>query len=132
MKVLVESKNYILAYEFEEAFLIKKSSNEKIPMGNHYGDPSCGLICNEESLFIVGGEGLTVLDKDGKSFLFLREPALNIHSIKIDKDGNVKVLIDPWSDESAIWLLDVQTLSLEKVRDFDEYKNQPYQDEVEF
>ena len=44
----------------------------------------------------------------------------------------IEILIDPWFEEAAIWRLNLQTLQKTKIRDFNDYRELPYQDHVKW
>jgi hypothetical protein len=53
-----------------------------------------------------------------------------VYALRTRSDNTVEILIDPWTDDSAIWTLDVKTLQVKKVRDFGDYKEREHTDEV--
>jgi hypothetical protein len=53
-----------------------------------------------------------------------------VYALRTGSDNTVEILIDPWTDKSAIWTLDIKMLQVKKVRDFGEYKEREYTDEV--
>ena len=42
----------------------------------------------------------------------------------------MEMLIDPWSDKSGIWTLDISTLDFKKIRDFQDFRETETTDEV--
>lgn len=114
---------------FEDAYLINLKTKDKIHMGWFYGEPSCAFICKNNNWCIVGGNTL---------ILFKDHTLININEIKdafalksIDKN-NIQILTDPWSDNSSIWQLNIETLKSFKIQSFDKYKNGKYTDNVEW
>lgn len=59
-----------------------------------------------------------------------------VFELKIVDDYEVQILTDPWSKEAAIWKLkiDLEKLSkqilITKLRDFEELRNQPYTENI--
>jgi hypothetical protein len=129
MQILDETDKYVLGHIFEDAYLIKKENGEKIVHDDFYGDPSCGIISSNNDWAIIAGEHLTVWRK-GNVTIIENEELRWVHAIRTKDDRLVEILVDPWSDKSAIWILDVLTLDINKVRDFDDYKEKERGNEV--
>ena len=55
---------------------------------------------------------------------------VDIHSIRVKDDDTIEVLIDPWSTKASVWEVNVNTLYKTKIRDFFEYKDQPYTEKI--
>ena len=72
MRTLAESANYAIVHEFEDVFILEKSTGRTIGLGSHYGDPQVGLIAPDESWFAAGGEGITFYDRVHGFHEFLR------------------------------------------------------------
>ena len=136
MRTLAESPHFILAHEHESAFAVDKRSGARHPVGEHYGDPCCGLISPDQDWFLVGGEGLTFLDLQRGPRKFLRPAgrgALVIHALRLEGRRRVRVLVDPWAEEHAsTWELDLDRLSVSKLADGPRLVNQPYREDVPF
>jgi hypothetical protein len=118
---LFETDLFILGYVFEYAYLIRKGLNKEIYLGNFYGDPTCGLISENNNWCIVGGETLSIWKENG-----------NISSIKDDDFAwvckarqtapyEVELLIDPWSEKGSVWRLNIDSLEKHKLKDFHLY-----------
>ena len=65
MRELAQSRNYAIAHEYEDAFLVLPGGR-RVLVGSFYGDPACALIDHRERWCVVAGCGLLVY--------FLREP----------------------------------------------------------
>lgn len=152
MRILDESKNYILCHEYESVYVkYKNSSRENIYIGEHYGDPKCGIIGPTETWFLAGGEGLTFFDFLQGSTELMREsrkvirdpknrvikvtdsnPKWWVHSMRLESTYSVRILIDPWDDFASTWLLNIPGLKLTKLCDGPSLIGYPYQETVDF
>lgn len=124
-KILSETNKYVLGHIYEETFLIDKVSNVKFQIGSMYGDPSCGLIDEDNNWCIVGGSTIIIWTPKETTQLNVEE----LHSvcqIRQITPSSVQILIDPWSDNSSIWELDVFKRTYIKIRDFLNYKDKEY------
>src|SRR5687767_10368712 len=121
MRILDETDKYFIGHIFEDAYLIEKRNGEEIVHDDFYGDPSCVRISKNNDWAIIGGEHLTIWVK-GKITKMNNEGLRWIQALRTKDNKTVEVLIDPWTDKSAIWTLDISTLDLKKIRNFDDYK----------
>ncbi len=155
-KILAESESYILKRDYEHAKLQHKQSKEKIMVGDHYGDPCCGLIAPDESWCITGGDGLILWFLEGNMWTgfrtresgaqrnqlqfknpedmrWLRSSTEDIcrfvHDMKLVDSKSVRILLDPWSDYASTWLLDIETKTLAKVADGPNMQDQLWTDD---
>ena len=129
IRLLAESENLLVVHEYEYASIYFKRSKEKILVDDFYGDPCCALISPDEDWVLIGGEHLT-LWKDG---LTRRIDGIHwIDSLRLVDTGAAYILVDPWSDDSAIWKIDISTMRLDKVRDFTTYREEPYTEDIEW
>ena len=92
-------------------------------------EATCGLIGLVDDWVLVGGNELylwrgaelkTVDDKD----------LIWIHDIRQTGDFEVEILTDPWADYSAIWKFDILSEKKYKVRNFPDYGEKEYTDDV--
>ncbi len=60
MRKLFESNSYVLESEYEVVFLRNKITGETVVVGDHYGDPTCGYISDDETHCISCGAGVIV------------------------------------------------------------------------
>ena len=121
MTTLYETDKLIIQHEFEYAYLCDKKSGMKLMYDDFYGDSACGLISHNNDWAIIAGEHLT-LWINGHIKKVENEDLKWIHSVRAKGDYMVEILIDPWSDKSAIWELDLRTLKYIKLRDFSDYR----------
>jgi hypothetical protein len=131
LNIIVETNRLRLENECEWAALIDKSNGKLLMEDDFYGDPKCGLIDPNNKWAIVAGEHLTIWTPE--KWQRIEDSDLQwIHSLRVKDHGVVEILIDPWSSNSSIWELDIKTFKYEKIRDFNDYKDREYADEVEW
>lgn len=102
MRILDETERYFIGHIFEDAYLIEKRNGEEILVDDFYGDPSCGLISKNNDWAIIAGDHITIWRK-GKVTKIDREELRWVHAIRTADDQIIEILIDPWSENSAIW-----------------------------
>lgn len=68
-----EPTGFRINHDFEYAILEWPSGS--LALGDHYGDPTCALVCPEHGWCVVGGEGIVVFDFGG-SFSLDNPPSL--------------------------------------------------------
>ncbi|MBD8491343.1 hypothetical protein IFO69_21515 [Echinicola sp. CAU 1574] len=129
MNTLYETDKLKLENEFEATFLTDKKSGKTLMEDDFYGDPNCGLIDKDNKWAIVAGEHLTIWTP--KKWTRINDEELKwIHSIRIKNSETVEILTDPWNDNSAIWEIDTRTFDFKKIKDFEDYKDQEYSENV--
>ena len=129
MKILFQTEKLLLISEYEIAKLIDRLNGTVLLEEYFYGDPMCGLISIDNSWAIIAGIHLIIWTS--KETKIIEDDNLKwIHSIRYKTDLIVEILIDPWSESSAIWELNTNTFDYIKIKDFDNYKNQMYTDFV--
>jgi hypothetical protein len=129
MTILYETDKLVIEHEFEDAYLYDKKSGQRLMHDDFYGDPACGLISNNNDWAIIAGEHLT-LWTNGKIKKIENDDLKWIHSIRAKGDYAVEILVDPWSDKSAIWALDLKTLQYNKLREFPDFLEKDHCDEI--
>lgn len=129
MRILDETERYFIGHIFEDAYLIEKRNGEEILVDDFYGDPSCGLISKSNDWAIIAGDHITIWRK-GKVTKIDREELRWVHAIRTADDQIIEILIDPWSENSAIWALDIKTYELTKVKPFDDYRDKELSEDV--
>lgn len=158
--ILAQSENYVLRNLHEACELLHKKSNNLTDVGDHYGDPVCGLIAPDETWCITGGEGVILWTRPGKSWTGFRPPGTgretgklqfanpedadwlssvteesyqSVHDVKIESSTSLRILLDPWSDFASTWRLNVMSQSLTKLKDGPNLQDQPWTDaKIEF
>jgi hypothetical protein len=84
-RTLAESSNFVVTHEFELAFATEKGTGREIPLGSHYGDPTCAVIAPDESWLAVGGEGVTGFHRRLGEFTCFRDDSA-VHDVRIRYD----------------------------------------------
>lgn len=132
---LSENTIMLLGHVFETAYIVNKITNEESPVFQFYGDPTCGLIGKYNDWCLVGGEILILRTGVDNSVRSIGE-FKNIHSLKAIDDYKAQILIDPWSEESSIWQIEIdlhkltRPVNLYKLKDFKDYVDKPYTEEI--
>ena len=93
------------------------------------GNPHCGLIDPDNKWAIVAGKHLTIWRPE-ECIKIVDEEVNWIHSIRIKDSNTVEILTDPWKRNSAIWEINPQSYKYIKVKDFNDYKNKEYSENV--
>ena len=127
--ILDETEHLILGHLFEEAYLINKSTGERINLGNFYGDPTCGLISRTNDWCILGGSELVVWVK-GEITRIKDSDLFWVCKIRAKGENKVELLIDPWEDNSSIWEFDILTKERFKIKDFPYYRGKEYSEDI--
>ena len=130
-KILDETSKYLLGHIFEETYLFDKETNERYVLGSIYGDPSCGLIDQDNKWCIIGGSTLIIWTPKETIELKVDELFWACKLRQINQN-DVQVLIDPWSDNSAIWQLNIMDKSYLKICEFKNYRNKEYTEQIEW
>lgn len=131
MRPLSETDLYVLFNEYEDIFLFDKVRNKEIWRADMYGDATCGLVGLSNEWAIACGSKLIVWKKHTLKTIEDKELEW-IFGVRQVGETKVEILTDPWSDHSAIWLFDVSTEIKTKIRDFFDYINQEYTEEVKW
>jgi hypothetical protein len=128
-EILAESFSHLLVHEFEDVFVIDRATGARSAAGDHYGDPSIGIIAPDESWVATGGEGVIVW-RSGRIDEYLRRdhiPAdtelrpgefFAVTELKLDGPSRLRIQVDPMSRLAAEWLLDIETGALRRLHDF--------------
>ena len=129
MLTLYETNQLIIEHEFEATWLKEKSTGRILLEDDFYGDPTCGLIDENNRWAIVAGEHLTIWTPN-KAKTIDQENLKWVHTLRLKDNQTVEILTDPWSDQPAIWEINVKTLAVKKVRDFDDYIEKEFTENV--
>ncbi|MFN8358692.1 MAG: hypothetical protein U0264_02145 [Candidatus Kapaibacterium sp.] len=130
-KILNETNKYVLGHIFEETYLFDKETNERYELGSMYGDPSCGLIDQDNKWCVIGGSTVIIWTTKETTELEVDELywACRIRQINLN---SVQILIDPWADNSSIWELNILDKSHFKICDFKNYKDKAFTEQIEW
>ncbi len=131
VKPLDEIDSYVLFSEHEDVFLFDKDLNKEVWRTSMYGNVTCGLLGLVNEWAAISGERLLIW-VDNK-FQEINDPEMIwIHDMRQISDDEIEILTDPWSDNSAVWKLNVRTFVKRKIKKFDKYRNSPYQEKIEW
>lgn len=129
MKTLCETKRLIVEHSYEYVHLRDKTSNDILYSDEFYGDPECALIDDNEHWAVVGGDKLVVWSSNEVNEVKV-QGLESIEAMREKGSECVEILVDPWSENAAVWVLNVKTLQAKKVRDFNNYKDHTYTNEI--
>lgn len=133
--VLAQSDHLALVHEWErvEVEVERAGWKSSFPLVEHCGDPTAGLIGDDESWVCVVGEGIVLHEMTGGTSEYWRgsDPRF-VHSARLQDDGIIRVLVDPWSEHASVWVIDPRTKELRKLHDGPSLSEEPYRDEVDF
>jgi hypothetical protein len=131
VKPLDETDSYVLFKEHEDVFLFDKDLNIEVWRTQFYGEAICGIVGLKNEWAVIGGEHLIVWS-NGKLKTIDDFELKWIHDLRQIDDNEVEILIDPWSQNSSIWKFNVHTFCKSKIKDFKDYKDKPYSNEVKW
>lgn len=126
-----ETEKFVVGHVFEKAYLTDISTGQTILIGEFYGNPSCGLISNDNKWCLVGGSALR-LWTENEVYEVKDDNLYWACKLKQTDTNKVEILIDPWADNSSIWEFDVETKESRKIKDFNNYKDKEYTDDIEW
>lgn len=130
-RILFENSVMLVGNLVENSYCINKLTKEEFAIFQFENDPTCALVAKSNDWCLIGGD-ILVLRTWIDNTLRLIGNIEQIFGLKRISKNKVQILTDPWSENSAIWQLTInlEKLSnptkLEKVRDFKEYIDKPY------
>lgn len=127
--ILYETDKLRLEHEYEATYLIEKKHGTILLEDDFYGDPDCGLIDQNNQWAMMAGEHLTIWTPN-KAWRIEHEDLRWIADLRVKDNETVEILIDPWSEKSSIWEINTTSFVFKKIRDFDDYRDQEYTDDV--
>ena len=154
--LLDESASYVLVHVCESVYLQERATGRSFTVGDHYGDPVKGIIGPEEDWFMSFGEGVQIFTfaygcesiwyghgkifapdvmvgtLQGRPVESTLTDTLFLHDARLEADGTVRILLDPWSDYASVWSLDFPRRRLVKFHDGPVLRDQPWRDDVDF
>ena len=128
---LHSTEKFIVGHIFETAYLTEIASGQTTIIGDFYGDPSCGLISNDNKWCLVGGSTLRVWTEN-EVYEITDDNLYWACKLRQIDNNKVEILIDPWADNSSVWEFNIKTKESKKIKDFDNYKDKEYTDEIEW
>ncbi|WP_128331556.1 hypothetical protein [Apibacter sp. HY039] len=123
------SDQWYLGHEFEDIYLVNLITLKSIELGSMYGDPTCGIIDKNDQWCIAGGEYIVIWYNQKISFI-TDEILKDTHAIRQIGSLKVEILTDPWSENCAIWELDIKSDTIRKLKDFNYYNDKEYTENV--
>jgi hypothetical protein len=132
-KTFFENDQLVLGHEFEQAYIFDKTSQETWQIFEFDNDPTCGVIGENNDWCLVGGQVLVLWTKN---LLEIIDHVEQIYELRLLAKNKAHILTDPWSGKSAIWELEIENnktdlqYKLKKLKDFDDYFNKPYTENV--
>jgi hypothetical protein len=132
-RVLHETERMILGHVNDYVSLIEKYRND-IVFDTHiiHGELICGIISQKNDWCIVCGSHSFILWTPEGTASFEDADLFSPYDLRQIDDDTVEILIDPWGKKAAIWRFNIVTEHAFKVRDFDDYKDKEYTDNVEW
>jgi len=128
-RILAKTEKYTLGHFWNDALIYNNITKETIHTEEFVGDPECGLIIQNEETFIIGGYVL-ICFKKGKRVEI--SSIRDVEDMRIVNKNIVEILIDPWSDNSVIWELNIQSMNFVKKKDFNKYKKRKYSNHIDW
>lgn len=134
-KIFFENTVMVVGHVFESSYCFNKLTKEEFAIFQFKNDPTCGLIGKNNDWCLIGGDILVLRTWVDNTLRVIGE-LKNIFDLKAIDNYTVHILTDPWTNESAIWELTIdlkkltRPTSLIKIRDFTEYVDKPYTDQI--
>lgn len=128
---LYETNKLVVGHIFETAYITNKNTGESTFIGDFIGDPSCGFISSDDKWCLIGGSTLILWTEEKITEINDK----NLHwacKIRQTDINTVEILVDQWKNNSSIWELNIKTAERRKIKDFDNYKNQKYTDNIDW
>ncbi|MBC8053194.1 MAG: hypothetical protein H7Y13_09020 [Sphingobacteriaceae bacterium] len=128
---LYETSNWTVGYIYEYAYLTDKSNGTTILLGGFIYDPTCALISDENLWCVVGGDKLLIWAPN-EAYEIVDDNLKNIGALRQVDSNTIHILTDPWSENSAIWEFSIRTRQRRKLRDFNDYKDKEYTEDIKW
>jgi hypothetical protein len=118
-RTLYENTVMVVGHVYETSYCINKLTKEEFAVFQFENDPTCGVVST---------------NKDNT--LRMISEIKHVFELKIVGHYEVKILTDPWSEDAAIWELKIDLeklsnpISIAKLRDFEELRNKPYMENI--
>jgi len=134
-KTLFENTVMTVGHVFETAYCYNKLTKEEFAIFQFDNDPTCALVGKNNDWCLIGGDVLVLRTWVDNTLRILGE-LKNIYALKIIDDYTIQILTDPWTEQSAIWKLEIdltrltRPTSLSKIKDFKEYVDKEYTEQI--
>ncbi|WP_092770311.1 hypothetical protein [Hymenobacter actinosclerus] len=130
LRLLDETDSFLLGHTYEDALLIRKRNGEHVIEDDFYGDPTCGYISRQDDWAVVAGEHVTTWhSKRGKQIVRFENHQW-VQALRYIENACIQLLVDSFGKHGAIWELDVQRNSLRRIREFQDYREQPFTEDI--
>lgn len=136
-KILFENTVMTVGHVFESSYCFNKFTKEEFAIFQFDNDPTCGIVGQNNDWCLIGGD-ILVLRTWVDNALRLVGELKNIFDLKQIDAYTTLILTDPWAKNSEIWHLSVdlnkltRPLTLTKIRDFKDYFDKPYNENVKW
>lgn len=136
-RILYENFVMSVGHVYETSYCCNKLTKEEFAIFQFDNDPTCGVVGNNNDWCLIGGDVL-VLRTWVDNTLRLVGDLKQIFDIKIIDDYTVQILTDPWTNNSEVWQLTIdlnkltRPLTLTKIKDFKNYVDKPYTENVDW
>lgn len=136
-KKFFENTVMVVGHVFESAYCFNKLTREEFGIFRFSYAPTCGMVGKNNDWCLVGGD-ILVLKTWADNTLRCIAELKDIFDLKAKDAYTVQILTDPWCEGSAIWELTInlnkltRPVSLIKIRDFKEYIDKPYTNQIEW
>ncbi|TGE20925.1 hypothetical protein [Hymenobacter metallicola] len=131
LHLLDETDQLLLGHIFEDAVLIQKRNGAHLLEDDFYGDPSGGLISPTNEWAVVVGEHVTIWHHRAGVSRIEHEALRWVYALRLNEQAtHVELLVDPRGTQAAIWCLNPADGSYVKVRDFPQYRDREYTEEI--
>lgn len=136
MNILFETDKLRIEHEFENAYLVEKSSGKELMFDDFYGDPECGLISENNNWAIIAGEHLTIWranKRRKKQVVRIEDEELRwVCEMRVKNDNIVEILVNPWHNKYMVWELEVEALKFSKIKEFSNDFGAGYTDKIDW
>ncbi len=135
--ILFENSMMVIGHIYESSYCFNKITKEEFAIFEFDFDPVCGIVGKDNEWCLIGGDVLILKTWIDNTIRFVGD-LKNIFDIKEIEENEVQILTDPWSGESAIWHLTINLrkltnpIVLQKIRDFKDYENEPYSENIKW
>lgn len=134
-KILFENTVMTVGHVFETSYCYNKFTKEEFAIFQFNSDPTCALVGKNNDWCLIGGD-LLILRTWVDNSLRIFDQLKNIYGLKTIDDYTIQILTDPWTEQSAIWQLEInltkltRPTSLFKVKNFPDYIDKEYTEQV--
>jgi len=134
-RILYENTVMTVGHIFESSYCYNKLTEEQFGVFEFDNDPTCALVGKNDDWCLIGGDVLVLRTWADNTLRVIGELE-NIYGLKSIDEYTTQILTDPWTEESSIWQLEIdltkltRPTSLFKVKDFKEYLDKEYSEEI--